>query len=184
MFYLLVELFPLSWLRDLLCFFWLILTFFLIINFSILTFYFLKFIFLQNKTKNKEQVSKMSEFKEFLHQFSHKSVIMKLVANVNTKHRLISLLAICFWVFFLSYSLIIAFYKHRSLFENRFGLSNKVNNFLLCGIFFFKKHWAEHRICYLSGSEPNLLRSQLPCRTLRTFIGHTKWYIKYSYASS
>lgn len=140
-----------------------------------LTFYFLKFLILTKQ--NKTQVSKTAEFTEFLHRFSYKSVIMKLVPNVNNKHRLISLLVTWSGGLFLELLYSNNFYKHRSFFENRFGLSNKVNNFLLCGIFFFFLENTEikHRMCYWIGSEPNLLRSQLPWRTLKTFIGHIKY---------
>lgn len=40
--------------------------------------------------KQKASIKISKEFIEFLHQFAHKSVITKLVSNVNTNHKLTS----------------------------------------------------------------------------------------------
>lgn len=67
------------------------------INYSTLTFYFPNFYHFY-KTKQNAGIKNSKEVIEFLHQFLCKTVITKLVSNVNTKHRLISLLVICIQV--------------------------------------------------------------------------------------
>lgn len=80
---------------------------------------------------------------------------------------------------FQNYFVIITFYKHRSFFENRFGLSNKVNTFFFyCVAFFFlKKHWAEIQTMYLDQNQifwdPHYLKNT------EDILGHMKCYSEY-----